>query len=235
MSKPTVADALRTSVEIPASDALYLARAGVAAASKDDVTPVITGVLLSATDDAVKIVSTDRYRIHRAIVTVEGVGSFDPILIPSKALRWLIANTSFFGRGMLPPIVTFDATRTSLAERPPAGGLRLAVGTLTITIRENSADDADFLSYKTDLINGSFPIAVERLLDEALLQEADTTDDAGTIDLDFLAGCRALAGNRYEKPHVRFVPAPDGARAKVGRVLVSFKQGQALIQKATEV
>jgi hypothetical protein len=222
---------LATVLEIPVQEALYLARAGVAAASKDDITPVITGVQLSAENDVVKVLATDRYRVHRATVTVEGAGTFEPVNIAGSAWRWLVSNANFFGRGILQPVVKFDIIRDEAATET-AHGLRLAGGQATFTVHESDADEADFVGYRSSLIAGMFPARVENLLDQAFEQESDATD-SGTVDLDLLAGCRALASYRGEKPRIRFVPSAGSQ--KTGQVLVAYKNGAALIQKGTEV
>lgn len=233
MSKTTIPDLLpRVAVTVPISDALYLARAGVAGASKGDITPVITGVLLSAEDGVLTALSTDRYRVHRATATVEGVLTFPPFLIPAKAFRWLIANASFFGRGMLPPTVTFELEATEATKpNPNRSGTPSPGGVVTITIRENGGDAAH-LQHKTSLIAGNFPSGVVKLLDEALVAEPQK-GDTGLLNLDYLASCRALASYRGENPRVWFVAGSN--TAKSGQAVVAYKHGAALIQKAMDL
>jgi len=232
--KTKIADPLaKVTVDLPLGDALYLARSGVAAASKDDVTPVITGVLLSAEDGVVKALSTDRYRVHRATLAVEGVGSFPPFLVPEKALRWLIANASFFGRGFLPPTVRWEFNPTEeVAPSATGSGTPAPGGTVTTWILESGSDELGHLSHRTNLIAGNFPSGVEKLMDDALAAEA-VSGDQGTLNLDFLAGCRALASYRGEMPKVRFVAGANPSKS--GQALVIYRQGVALIQKGNDL
>lgn len=217
-------------LDLPLSDALYLARAGVAAVSKDDFTPVVTGVLVSASEGFVRVLSTDRYRVHRASVAPEGsVPTVEPFLVPAKALRWFIANASYFGRGLVPPVArwVFEPTEQrpelkSTSGTPTPGGL------VTLAIRET--DDAGVLSLRTEMIAGIYPSRVSELIDDALASKS-VADDSGTLDLDLLAGSRALAGYRGERPKVRFVS--NGTKAQ-GQALVVYRSGVALIQKGSE-
>lgn len=229
MSEIKIADPLtKVTINLPISDAKYLARAGLAAASRDDITPVITGVLLSAVNGHVKAVATDRYRVHRATAAVEGVEDFPPFLIPGSALRWLVSNAAFFGRGMLPQTVTIELEPTAERVENPTGATASPEGKVTLTIREGDFEGASFVAHQTALIKGNFP-PIEKLLDDALGATPDASG-TGTLDLDFLAKCRALANYNGEKPKVYFVVSGKGS----GQALVVYKHGEALIQKGRD-
>lgn len=218
----------RVTLDLPIADAAYLARAGIAAASKDDITPVITGVLMSATDGVVKVVATDRYRVHRAKLAVEGA-ELTPFLIPRKALAWLDANKGFFGRPrslIVEPVATFDFEPGEYPMSSHSTGIPAPEGTFTVTIRENSTDDASQISYRTALIKGNFP-GIESVLDAAIAAEDAT--DTGYLNMDFLSGCRQLADYRRENPRIRFVKTNE---AKAGQVVVTYSRGVALVQMA---
>jgi len=233
MPKNTVSPSLTTVVELPVADALYLARAGIAAVSKDDITPVITGVRLSAEGGLLKVLATDRFRVHRAVAVLEGDVSFEPVNVPSSAWRWLIANAGFFGRGLLDPLLRIEIVRKEAAKPSPlpAGSLQLPEGSVTVTIYESTDTDGPFVALHTQLVPGGFPEGVEKLLDDAIATDPDASD-AGTVDLDFLAKCRPLASYRGEKPKVKFVAGSNPT--KPGQVVVTYSQGQALIAKALD-
>lgn len=220
-----------TTLSLPVADAVYLAKAGLAAASKDDITPIITGVVLSAADGVVKAVSTDRYRVHRA--TVESAGAdLAPFLLPQRALRWLVSNASFFVRPrqvLVEPIVTFTFFPQ---EWPDANKVTPDVvcapsGSLTISIVENGGDNPDAVSVTTELIKGNFP-PVERLLDAAIA--ADDVSERTPVNLDLLSRSRVLARWRDEQPVIRTVKT-GADRNKSGQMLVVYPSGVCLIQR----
>lgn len=204
---------------LTAEDAVYLARVGASAASKDRITPVICGALLSAGDGVVTICATDRYRVHRARLNVDGA-ALREVILPRPVLDWIISNAHFFGhRSPLKPIVVlgFDFTDPT----NPAG-------TVTVTVREHESDAADVLSYRTSLTAGNYP-PVNNLIDPAL-NAPDVTDD-GYVNLSYLSKARALASDSYEKPRIRSVKT--NPQAVSGQMLVIYERGVALLQKAT--
>jgi DNA polymerase-3 subunit beta len=75
---------------VPAEEfATAVAQVGVAA-SRDDVTPVITGVQLEVGDNTLGLVATDRYRVAvREIDWDGGTGSGEPVtaLVPARTLQ----------------------------------------------------------------------------------------------------------------------------------------------------
>lgn len=82
----------------PAVDAVTLASAAVAealrqvvrAASSDDARAVLTGVLIAAEDDGVRMVATDSYRLAvRDLPDSEMLASGQKVLVPSRALQEL--------------------------------------------------------------------------------------------------------------------------------------------------
>lgn len=82
----------------PASEAVILASSLVAdalrqvvrAASTDDARAVLTGVLIAAEDDGVRMVATDSYRLAvRELPDNELLGGVQKVLVPSRALNEL--------------------------------------------------------------------------------------------------------------------------------------------------
>jgi DNA polymerase III subunit beta len=82
----------------PAAEAVTLASASVAealrqvvrAASTDDARAVLTGVLITAEDDGVRMVATDSYRLAvRDLPESEMLASGQKVLVPSRALNEL--------------------------------------------------------------------------------------------------------------------------------------------------
>lgn len=127
------------------ADAFATAVAQVAvAASRDDVTPVITGVQLEITDDSLSLVATDRYRVAVRAVDWESTdGTPDGLtaLVPARTLQE-IGKT--FGHS----------------------------GTISVSI--TSSEDRELIAFQADkktvtslLIKGNFP-PVKRLFPETV-------------------------------------------------------------------
>ena len=87
---PTLPQVAEQTGQLPA-DAFAAAVSQVAvAASRDDVTPVITGVQLEVSENSLSLVATDRYRVAvRAIDWESTVPSTEPItaLVPARTLQ----------------------------------------------------------------------------------------------------------------------------------------------------
>jgi len=84
---------------MPADDAVTLVakdfagalRQVVPAASADDARPILTGVLLAAEADGLRLVATDSYRLAvRDLPGTSVLGEGQSVLVPSRALRELI-------------------------------------------------------------------------------------------------------------------------------------------------
>lgn len=128
-----------------AADVFAAAVAQVAvAASRDDVTPVITGVQLEVSDSSLSLVATDRYRVAVRVVDWDSAGSSVnsvTALVPARTLQE-IGKT--FGHS----------------------------GSISVSIA--SSDDRELIAFKADrktvtslLIKGNFP-PVKRLFPETV-------------------------------------------------------------------
>ena len=114
------------------------------AASKEDVTPVLTGVLLESKNDSLNLVATDRYRV--AVKSIPWKSSVsDSVLIPARTLQE-IART-FSNQGSL--AVSIEKTEE----------------------RQMVAFSANNKSVTTVLLKGNFP-AVLSLFPETIEHEA---------------------------------------------------------------
>lgn len=77
-------------VTLPASAVAEALRQVVRAASTDDARAVLTGVLIAAEDDGVRMVATDSYRLAvRELPETELLASGQKVLVPSRALNEL--------------------------------------------------------------------------------------------------------------------------------------------------
>jgi len=158
---PEVAD--RTGV-LPAEDFAEAVSQVAVAASRDDVTPVITGVQLEVGDNTLSLVATDRYRVAvREIDLDSGASSADgtTALIPARTL-------SEIGK-------TFAHSGT------------VAVSIVRSDDRELIAFSADKKTVTSLLIKGNFP-PVKRLFPEvvenyAVVNTADLVEATRRVSL----------------------------------------------------
>ena len=113
----------------PASDAVVLPAAAmsdalrqvVRAASTDDARAVLTGVLLAAEDDGLRMVATDSYRLAvRDLPESSMLGSGQKVLIPGRALselQRLMGNEESLTVRLGEREATFEAGSTRLSTR----------------------------------------------------------------------------------------------------------------------
>ncbi|MDR9444246.1 MAG: DNA polymerase III subunit beta [Microbacteriaceae bacterium] len=119
------------------------------AASKEDVTPVLTGVLIEAKNDSLSLVATDRYRV--AVKSIPWKSSIsDSVLIPARTLQE-IART-FSNQGSLS--ISIEKTEE----------------------RQMVAFSANDKSVTSVLLKGNFP-AVLSLFPESIEHEAIASVD----------------------------------------------------------
>lgn len=75
-------------VQVPGAELARALHQVCPAASTDDNRPIITGVLLSAEDEGLRLVATDSYRLAvRDLAGVTALGDRAQVLVPSRALK----------------------------------------------------------------------------------------------------------------------------------------------------
>ncbi|HWH96926.1 MAG TPA: DNA polymerase III subunit beta, partial [Pseudolysinimonas sp.] len=133
----------RTGV-LPAEDFAAAVAQVTVAASRDDVTPVITGVQLEVGDNNLSLVATDRYRVA------------------VREIDWDSGSTSAAGTAALIPARTLAEIGKTFAHS----------GTVSVTIARG--DDRELIAFSADkktvtslLIKGNFP-PVKRLFPETV-------------------------------------------------------------------
>lgn len=153
----------RTGV-LPAEDFAAAVSQVVVAASRDDVTPVITGVQLEVGDNSLSLVATDRYRVA------------------VREIDWDSGNSSAEGTTALIPARTLAEIGKTFAHS----------GTVSVTI--NRGDDRELIAFSADkktvtslLIKGNFP-PVKRLFPEgvedyAVVNTADLVEATRRVSL----------------------------------------------------
>ncbi len=84
---PKLAAPTTSAVALPAAEFGDALRQVVRAASTDDARPILTGVLLTAEDDGLRMVATDSYRLAvRDLPGQQGLAAGHKVLVPGRAL-----------------------------------------------------------------------------------------------------------------------------------------------------
>ncbi|MFF1633947.1 hypothetical protein [Leifsonia sp. NPDC058248] len=210
------------SFTLNAADAKYLADVGLSASSADDVTPVICAAMFYVTETEVRVVSTDRYRIHTAIAAPSEPAPDHEVLIDRTALTWMSKNANALGRqrNLVKPIVT-------ITSEPADPNANARGGALTITVTEWVGDDARTLTYTAHTVKGNFP-PVMRLVQEA--RDAEESE-GGRLKLDFLAKARPLAMHPDYAPRIKFTKATTD-NSRPGPALLQFKNAGVVYAEA---
>jgi len=87
---PTLPQPTGDDVTVPAGDLAQAFRQVVRAASSDDARPILTGVLMAARGDGLRLVATDSYRLAlRDLPEAQVLGPGQQVLVPSRALEEL--------------------------------------------------------------------------------------------------------------------------------------------------
>jgi DNA polymerase-3 subunit beta len=161
---PTIPQVSGQQGVVPAEEfATAIAQVAVAA-SRDDVTPVITGVQLEVTDTKISLVATDRYRVAVREIEWDGGADAAPTLSALVPARTLQEVGKTFGHS----------------------------GTITVSF--TSRDDREIIAFSADnktvtslLIKGSFP-PVRRLFPEqvdnhAVINTAELIESVRRVSL----------------------------------------------------
>ena len=118
---PTQSEPTGEVVTLPAADMADALRQVVRAASTDDARAVLTGVLLAAEDDGLRMVATDSYRLAvRDLPESSMLGSGQKVLIPGRALselQRLMGNEETLTVRLGEREATFEAGSTRLSTR----------------------------------------------------------------------------------------------------------------------
>lgn len=84
---PTIPEVSGSSGVVPAEDFSNAISQVAFAASRDDITPVLTGVQLSVEDHQLSMVATDRYRVSSRVLPWDGATSEQTALVPARTLQ----------------------------------------------------------------------------------------------------------------------------------------------------
>jgi DNA polymerase-3 subunit beta len=118
---PPITGSLTT---IAAQDLIQGLNQVVRAAANDDARPLLTGVLFTTENDALRLIATDSYRLAvRDVPGVQGIGGNHDLLVPARALQELqraaatLAPDAQIGVTLTDAEISFVVGTTSIASR----------------------------------------------------------------------------------------------------------------------
>ena len=204
--------------------ARYLVDAALSACSRDDVTPVICGAHISLEGEMLRVVATDRYRVHTTTVKLHSFNGDPAAILPLEALEWLRTNADYFGRN------TEGLQRIRIDIEPhgkPTAIHGEIPGKLTITVMESVLDDADTVSWSGRHTRGNFP-PVMTLMETARKAEAITATPL--LRLDYVAKVQRLTRQAHQPVRQKFTTG--GKPNKPGPVYFAVEEGGVVVAEA---
>ena len=185
---PTLPQVTERTGVLPAEDFATAVAQVTVAASRDDVTPVITGVQLEVGDNSLSLVATDRYRVA------------------VRDIDWDSGSTSAEGTTALIPARTLAEIGKTFAHS----------GTVAVTI--NRGDDRELIAFSADkktvtslLLKGNFP-PVKRLFPESV------EDYAVVNTADLVEATRRVSLVLEREAALRFTFSLDGVTLEAAGV-----------------
>ncbi|GAA3730458.1 hypothetical protein GCM10022239_03800 [Leifsonia bigeumensis] len=212
-----------STITLSREQARYLVDVALSAASTDDVTPVICGAHITVEDGKLRVVCTDRYRAHTALLKAEKIDGDLDFIIPRDALQWLKANYTYFGSSMR------DFQRVTIEVTPhPDGPPSTGPGEVVVTVQEFEAADANSVRWKGKHIRGNFPPVI-KLIETA--RDAEAVLATPRLRLDYLSRMSALSRlGRQDSPWVKCTSNTNPN--KPGPVYVSWRDGSGVYAEA---
>ena len=162
-------------------------RGALAAASTDDVTPVLCAVNWVVDGKHVHLVATDRCRVHETLVPRPKGAHAGEFLMDRRQAAWILANAHRPARAY-----PEQQIRVSWTEGTPTKAGRIAV-----EIIASEATDAPVFRYEADAVRGNFP-PVHRLFGPPKTTEEEEPVEAVALNPRFLAAMQNLVGYRGE-------------------------------------
>ncbi len=144
---PSLPEPPEAATFLPASSLASALRQVVRAASNDDARPLLTGVLIAAEGNGIRLVATDSYRLAmRDIDGSDALADATQILVPARALAEL-QKLSALGMSLKDD----GSAATAGGENAAAASIGLSIGDHDVTF---TAGD---VKVSTRLLDGSYP------------------------------------------------------------------------------
>lgn len=188
-------------------------RGAIAAASTDDVTPVLCAVNWVVEGKHVHLVATDRYRVHETLVPRPKGAPTGAFIMDRAQAQWILANSHRPARSYPEQQIRIVWTEGSPTK----------AGRISVEVIASAAPDAPVFRYDADAVRGNFP-PVHRLFKPAPTDVEKEPVDMVGLDPRYLASMQYLVGHKGE-PLVFTVPKPG--EKKHSPMLVSNVAGTA--------
>lgn len=185
-------------IRLPLAQVEWLIRGALAAASKDDITPVLTCIHWVVADGRVTVTSTDRYRVHQLHVDAPKNAPDGSFLMQREQASRLLAS-KHTPRSLYPHQVVDLSWVDGVSEgapmprKPDAAAKRRASGSIRFDVFASDSPGAEVISYEGLQVRGIFP-PVGRLFPESV----ETGERSATLVLnpEFLSATRWLRTGR---------------------------------------
>ncbi len=210
-----------TKITLTLTQARYLVDVALSASSTDDITPIICGAHVTREGDQLRVVCTDRYRAHTALVEAVAIEGDPEVILPRQALLWLRSNRTYFGSHMR----DFQRIVIEVTPHPEAS---IILGDLVVTVKESESEGAGGVAWQGKHLKGNYPPVI-RLIEKA--RDAEAVLATPRLRLDFLGKMSALGKDGPQiAPWIKFT-ANDNPN-KPGPVYASWGSGSALYAEA---
>jgi len=173
----------------------------LSATSRDYLTPVICGAHVSVEDGKLRVIATDRYRVHTALIEANSIDGDVDAIIPRAALEWLAKNRTYFGSSRR------DLHRVHIDIGAPfKDGVKQVPGALSVLVSESEADDADCVAWNGRHTLGNFP-PVMKLIEAA--RESAPAPIAPLLNLAYVGSVSRLARHAQAPVRVKFTKSEN--------------------------
>lgn len=198
-------------VRIRRDELVYALQVALAAVSKEDITPVLTGVHWTVECGKVTLIATDRYRVHEA--TVRGLDNEDEgsFLMQAAQAKWILAQKHM-------PLRAFPDQYVEIEWFEIEGSPMI-----TTRVVATEFGGASAFSFTTDGIKGNFP-PVARLFPEKQDVDAPRAPFAG-LNPNFLGALKVMQRHSHEPVKIWFPPASDVQ--KLAPIIIEANDGAA--------
>ena len=200
-----------STITLNRGQARYFVDVALSAASTDGVMPVLCGAHVTVEDGRLRVVCTDRWRAHTALVEAVAIDGEPEVIVPRQALLWLKKNLSYFGSSM-------RDYQHIVIEATPRDENSFVGGELVVTVKKHEQEDAGSVQWAGKHVNGKFPPIIT-LIEKA--RDAEAVLATPRFRLDFLGRMSVLGKDGPEfAPRIKFTANdnPD----KHGPVYVSW-------------
>lgn len=217
-------------IRLSRADAEWLIRGALAAAAKDDVTPVLCAVHWTIADGRVTVTATDRYRVHQLYVQIDDTSIEGDFLMDVRLAKRLIASWHTPRSAYRDQLVIL---RWTAAEPLPTGHTgripRLNRGTIKFEILADAQDpESDRISLESTQVNGTFPPVTKLFGDADEQADGEALRDIA-LNTHFIAATKWL--NHQTDAPMRFtMPRADGGKPRPIVITNIAGTARALIQ-----